>query len=322
MTLRAEHVGQRVVVRIRLGGERGPSGGPAMTDVLGILTSIDENGLVVRREDGEEVAVRHAGVVTSKPVPPRASVRQRIAAEDLQRICAAGWVAPIQESLGEWVLRAGGGFTGRANSVLPSGDPGLPLDPALAVVCDFYAGHQLPPQVQVVVGSPLLAALEERAWTRSRPAESDALVQIASVAMARRARRGGGAEDVTIRERLSEDWVTRYGRTAGVDEAVVQGLLSSGGSVAFAQLGQPAVAIGRGVVTGDWLGLYAVEVDPSLRGNGLGSAIVDALLGWGAARGARSVYLQALAGNAAALALYARYGFSTHHAYRYLGPPA
>jgi N-acetylglutamate synthase len=322
MTLRAEHVGQRVVIRVIVPGERGPSGGPAMTDVLGILEALEDETLVVRREGGQPETIRRRDVVTSKPVPPRASVRHRISADDLQRICACGWVAPIQERLGDWVLRAGGGFTGRANSVLPVGDPGVALDTALAEVGTFYAGHDLPAQAQVVVGSDLMAALDERDWVRSRPDESDALVQIASVAMARRTgRRRNGGEDVRILERLTDDWVARYGRTEGADGGVVRWLLSSGGLVAFAQLGEPAVAIGRGVVTGDWLGLYAVEVDPSLRGNGLGSAIVDALLEWGASRGARSAYLQSLASNDGALALYRRYGFSTHHAYQYLRPP-
>jgi GNAT superfamily N-acetyltransferase len=292
-----------------------------MTDVLGVLESLSENTLLVRRENGELVTVKQEEVVTSKPVPPRASVMHRISADRLQRICAAGWVAPIEERLGEWLLRAGGGFTGRANSVLTGADPGMPFDSALAVVSDFYAQHQLPPQAQVVVGSTVMAALTERRWVAARPDESDALVQIASVSMARRARPGGGGSvDVRILERLTDDWVARYGRTAGADSAVVRSLLASGGLVAFAQLGEPAVAIGRGVVTGDWLGLYAVEVDPSLRGNGLGSAVVDALFGWGASRGARSAYLQALAGNTGALALYGRYGFSTHHAYRFLRP--
>jgi ribosomal protein S18 acetylase RimI-like enzyme len=43
-----------------------------------------------------------------------------------------------------------------------------------------------------------------------------------------------------------------------------------------------------------------------------------ALVGWGAERGATTAYLQVLADNAPALALYDRLGFATHHAYRYL----
>lgn len=321
MALRAEHVGQRVVVRRVLPGERGPSGGPALTDVLGVLDSFTHDTLVVRREDGETFTIARADVVTAKPVPPRASVRHRISAAELQLVCAAGWVAPVQERLGEWLLRAAGGFTGRANSALPVGDPGVPLDAALLSVSDFYERVGLPAQAQVIVGSDLMDALETRSWTRSRPDECDALVQIGSVSMARRVRHGRAGDDVRLRERVSDDWVARYGRSAGADPAMVDAMLSSGDTVAFAQLGEPAVAIGRAVVTGDWVGLYAVEVDSSLRGRDLGSAIVEALLGWGAARGARSAYLHALTDNTAALALYARYGFTTHHAYRYLRPP-
>ncbi len=46
-----------------------------------------------------------------------------------------------------------------------------------------------------------------------------------------------------------------------------------------------------------------------------------ALLGWGAERGALTAYLQVLDGNDAALALYGRLGFRTHHEYRYLAEP-
>ena len=48
------------------------------------------------------------------------------------------------------------------------------------------------------------------------------------------------------------------------------------------------------------------------------SAVMAALLDWGASRGATTAYLQVLSDNAPALALYDRLGFETHHAYRYL----
>jgi N-acetylglutamate synthase len=92
--------------------------------------------------------------------------------------------------------------------------------------------------------------------------------------------------------------------------------------VIFAQVAEPATAIGRAVVTQGWLGVSAVEVEAGRRRQGLGSDVVDALLAWGSACGARSAYVQVLADNDAALALYARRGFRTHHAYRYLRPSA
>ena len=44
--------------------------------------------------------------------------------QDLERAAALHWQAPETERLGEWRLRAADGFTGRANSALPLGDPG------------------------------------------------------------------------------------------------------------------------------------------------------------------------------------------------------
>ena len=44
-------VGQRIVVRRILPGETGPSGGPALTDVLGVCLSWADGTCVVQRED-------------------------------------------------------------------------------------------------------------------------------------------------------------------------------------------------------------------------------------------------------------------------------
>ena len=69
MTLSAADVGHRVVVRRVLAGETGPSGGPALTDVIGVLESWGEE-LAVRRRDGTLVVIRRADVVAGKRVPP------------------------------------------------------------------------------------------------------------------------------------------------------------------------------------------------------------------------------------------------------------
>jgi GNAT superfamily N-acetyltransferase len=76
------------------------------------------------------------------------------------------------------------------------------------------------------------------------------------------------------------------------------------------------VAIGRGVVTNGWLGIAAMEVRPEYRRRGLAKRILRGLLAWGAEQGATRTYIQAEAGNAAALALYTGQGFKPHHRYR------
>jgi hypothetical protein len=63
-------VGRRVVVRRMLRGQRGPSGGPAFTDVIGVLEEWDDEHLVVRHRDGDAVRIARADVVAAKTVPP------------------------------------------------------------------------------------------------------------------------------------------------------------------------------------------------------------------------------------------------------------
>ena len=67
-------------------------------------------------------------------------------------------------------------------------------------------------------------------------------------------------------------------------------------------------ASGVAAYADDWVGFRAVEVDPAHRRQGLGLAVMAALLEWGAERGATTAYLQVLGDNAPALALYERLG--------------
>jgi RimJ/RimL family protein N-acetyltransferase len=71
-----------------------------------------------------------------------------------------------------------------------------------------------------------------------------------------------------------------------------------------------------------WLGLSLIEVVPAERRRGLAKAVVGALARWAAALGAQRAYLQVEAHNTAAVALYERLGFATHHTYTTWNPPA
>jgi N-acetylglutamate synthase len=70
-------VGSRVVVRRMLHGERGPSGGAALTDVIGVLEAWQDEHLVVRRKDDSTVRIALADVVAAKTVPPPPTRRGR-----------------------------------------------------------------------------------------------------------------------------------------------------------------------------------------------------------------------------------------------------
>jgi ribosomal protein S18 acetylase RimI-like enzyme len=93
------------------------------------------------------------------------------------------------------------------------------------------------------------------------------------------------------------------------------------GEVAFASLSEVGVARAAGSTAPDgarWLGLSAVHVAPGARRGGAGRTICDALLAWGADRGATGVYVQVLPDNAAATELYRAMGLRPHHQSRYV----
>lgn len=293
-------VGQRVVIRSLVPGELGPSGGPAVTDVLGVCESWSAGEAVVRREDGTAVTIPTRLIVSGKPVPPRPSTRLRISPREAHLRTLSMFPQAAQERLGDWVLRAAGPINGRivarANSVLAMGDPGLPLDEAVARVEEFYARHDRPAWAQVLADGDVDAHLSELGWRTARPGEADTVFQLAGVAHVLRS--------------MGHDWdsVTPAELTLDPD-----------GVRATFRLGE--VARARLALDGDWVGLHDLWTEPAQRGRGLMRALLAEGLDWAASRGATTVYLQVWSDNEPALRLYERLGFVTHHRYRYLAAP-
>ena len=318
-------VGLRVVVRRVLRGATGPSGGPAMTDLLGVMESWDATSTVVRAEDGTTTEIALADIVSGKPVPPRPSPRMRVPAEQACRMANASWPAVHVEPVGDWLLRASGGFSARANSVMAVGDPGVPFEQAVDRARAFYARHGLPLWAQVVVGSGTEARFTGAGWPTARPGEADSHFQLAPVAQASRAVRRllpGTAPEVEVADRVTEAWLAQDARArAHPDDA--RAVLEGPEQVGFAAVVEDGVVVARGRVggEGDWAGVTDVWVSPDHRRRGLGLAVMAALLGWAGERGMTSVYLQVRGDNPAGLRLYERLGFATHHTYRYLAAP-
>ncbi|MER7831391.1 GNAT family N-acetyltransferase [Streptomyces sp. NPDC095602] len=310
-------VGKRVSVR-RLGDPG--SQAETFTDTVGVLTSWAEGVLLITRRTGETVRIAESSLVAGKVVPAAPARRRGPAAgfEELARAQARAWQPVESEPLGGWTLRAAHGFTRRANSALALGDPGMPLDDALARVRDWYAARGLPPYVQAATGAEgtqeaLCAALEERGWRREVSAEVriGGLAAVADLAAA--------TGRVTLSRTPDEAWLRRYQRV-GEPGPHVRRVLSAGPSVWFASIageGEVPVAIGRCVVDARWAGFMAVEVDPAHRRQGLARAVMAALAGRALEEGASAAWLQVETDNDAARALYEGMGFAVHHRYHH-----
>lgn len=267
-------------------GETGPTGGPAMTDVLGICTAWDADACTVQPEAGPAVRIPLAQIVSGKPVPPRPSVRHRVSPRAAQRHAFALFPDLETEPLGEWVLRRSATATARrANSVLAFGLSGVGGD------VDAVIGHYERPVAAVLPDSAEERLFRGRGW-ELESTDADTSFRIAGTATALRA----------------------------VPDSPVEVEIDDSSGRAEARVGERAG--GYAGCDDDWVGFGGLWVDPSARRAGLGLAVVGALLDWGAAQGATTAYLQVLADNAPALSLYDRLGFREHHRYRYLAPPA
>ncbi|MET7705394.1 GNAT family N-acetyltransferase [Micromonospora sp. NPDC005413] len=379
--LRQQDVGHRIVVR-RIVGIR--EGRPLFSDALGELVELSETHLTLATAQGQ-LRVPVAQVHRAKRVPPtRRPTAAAVVA--LERAADEAWPAPTQGRLGDWLLRSADGWTGRANSALPIGDPDRPLPAAVDAVERWYAEQGQPAMINtpLPLAAPVGAELDARGWG-SRP---PTLVQTAPLPLPTSAsagappadppavrlpgtaasgqggtasgqsgaaaeqsgiagdqpgtaggeggtasgQGGGGAAAeqsdaaggwnsavVELATAPSEGWLAvAAGRKGGLPDAARR-VLTAVDQVRFAHVyaNGALVAIGRGTVTGQgrWLGLSLIEVLPVARRQGLARRVIHELVVWGVTSGATHAFLQVEQRNAAAVALYQRLGFTTHHTY-------
>jgi GNAT superfamily N-acetyltransferase len=234
---------------------------------------------------------------------------------DLERLAARSWRGLEEERYGDWLLRASGGFTGRANSVLVVGDPPADLPGAVDAVTRWYADRGLRPRAQVPApgAERADAAFAAAGWTR----DDDNLVLTAALD-------GWAAPGVTVDLAPAPDdaWLVGY-RYRGTPlppvaaEVLVNAVDPVFASVRLDPAPTPLAAVARGVLVDGWLCVTAVTVDERYRRRGLATAVMAGLGTWARERGGHSCLLQVAGTNAPALALYERLGFTEHHRYHY-----
>ena len=315
--------GMRAVVRRRI--EHG------VTDALGDIVEVDAETVSVRTRRGVETISR-AAVVAAKEVPPRPSRRGAphlaVSMHDLERIMVGGWPPLEVAELGGWLLRAGAGFTGRANSVLPLGDPGRPLSDAVDHCESWYVERDLRPLFAMfgpagfaVDDDPLGRELLARAY---KPFNSIAVLTAATRALPPELPHPSGAQ-VRLEAAPSPGWWDAW--AAGGDHhtdtlrSAARAVMCGSPDQLFAslELGGTIVGVARLAFAQGWAGVFALQVRPEHRRTGVARQLMGALADASRSRGIRSLYLQVPNDSSAALHLYQRIGFSTHHEYCYLG---
>ncbi|OIQ74612.1 acetyltransferase (GNAT) family protein [mine drainage metagenome] len=278
----------------------------------------------IRKKDATEITFDPGRVISWRVVPDQPRRRPTsLRIREIELASDATWPAVEVVDLGGWRLRASGGFTQRANSVLPVGAPpyGEPtgdLEAALKTVVDFYRSRELIPRFQIPLPSygPLDAVLEEQGWESTLSVS----VQICDLAVLASA----PEHQVTI-SALDDEWLAIFPPPLGQDGLAVL----TGGGAFFATIhqldpgsGQQVVAaIGRGAVFGDWCGITAINTSSQFQQRGLATSIIRALAQHAFSLGADRTFLQVSPNNSPALALYRKLGFTEHHTYSYRSLP-
>lgn len=317
--------GMRAVVRRRI--EHG------VTDALGDIVAMDADTVSVRTRLGVQVIDR-AAVVAAKEVPPRASRRGAphlaISMHDLERVMVEGWPPLERARVGGWLLRAGAGFTSRANSVLPLGDPGVSLSEAVDL-CERWSDQRglrhlfalFGPEGFSVGQDPLGRELLRRAY---EPFNDTRVMTAATRALPPELPHPGGARvrlEPAPRPQWWDAWAASSRRTdpSGAGHAAALAVMSGSPDQLFASLEVDGSVIGvaRVAFAQGWAGVFALHVSPEHRRAGVAVQLMGALADASRARGIRSMYLQVLRASSPARSLYEQLGFSTHHEYCYLG---
>ncbi|MEW2472888.1 GNAT family N-acetyltransferase [Micromonospora gifhornensis] len=309
-----QDLGHRIVVRRQVGIR---AGRPVFSDALGELVEVTDSHLTLTTRTGQ-LRVPITEVHRAKRVPPT----RRPAADaviEVELAADEAWPAPTRARLGGWLLRAADGWTGRANSALPVGDPDRPLPAALDAVERWYTDQGQPPLVTtpLPLAAPVGAELDRRGWD-SRP---PVLVQtVGLTVLTTPPDADAGAAVIELAGAPSDEWLAVAASRKGGLPAAARHVLTAVDQVRFAHayVDGALVAVGRGTVTGQgrWLGLSLIEVLPAARGQGHATALTRALGRWAEAAGATDAFLQVEQHNTAAVALYRKLGFTTHHTYR------
>ncbi len=234
---------------------------------------------------------------------------------ELEHISLRAWASLETEIYDGWLLRFARGYTGRANSVQALDSSSLPLEEKIAYCENWYAARDLP-CIFRLTDAMQPPELEPHLENRNYQRYNETLVQTAPLA----------PMNIAIDNRfhskdtVSDDWLAAWGTWNNVpqEHITTAKIMLSQKSETTACFGWiDDIAVGLAVCEGSFTGLFDIVVHPDFRGQGVGKALVASLLAWSKQKEASTAYLQVVANNTPALALYDKLGFTTHHHYWY-----
>ncbi len=295
-------IGKRVTIRLRE-----PGGG--FRDIVGILQN--ERELINSKSklisfSPDEIAIWRE----IKPLPDLAGKGAPLSLRiiELEKLSDLTWPALEIIEYGEWRLRISDGFSMRANSVLPIGEPPIDLASAVDEVTSIYRENNLKPtfSIPLPIFDELDRYLEQRGWNIK--IDANFLIRdIGAIEVS-----GHPQFSVEILDYPSKEWLE-----VNSDQPLEKIMRRYPARYGAIKSGEEVIAVGRIATLGSWSIVTRLFVNPSFRGKGLAKALMNNLLSAAVTDGATKVALQVDNENGAALALYQSMGFTTHHKFVY-----
>ena len=301
-----DHIGKRLTIRLHeaSGGYR---------DIVGIL----ESPSTLRHKDGREITFSQNEIAIYREIIPLSESAGKgaplsIRIIELEKLLNSTWSATEQIMHGQWLFRASGKYTMRANSVLPQGVPpfGKPekeIDEAIKDVITFYSERDLEPifHLPLPLYEELFNYLIEHGWREKLRAQ----VQVI---------------DIPVSE-IDSDLVLEVSATCNSEWLLVQGdeklldIMDKTQALYYILKKQDtAVAVLRAGISDDWAVISRLFVKPEYRGNKFSQELMHLVFRDLRSAGITKAALQVDLSNEAAMALYKGLGFRKHHEYSYV----
>jgi GNAT superfamily N-acetyltransferase len=301
-----DHIGKRLTIRLHeaSGGYR---------DIVGIL----ESPSTLRHKDGREITFSQNEIAIYREIIPLSESAGKgaplsIRIIELEKLLNSTWSATEQIMHGQWLFRASGKYTMRANSVLPQGAPpfGKPekeINEAIKDVITFYSERDLEPifHLPLPLYEELFNYLIAHGWREKLRAQ----VQVI---------------DIPVSE-IDSDLVLEVSATCNSEWLLVQGdeklldIMDKTQALYYILKKQDtAVAVLRAGISDDWAVISRLFVKPEYRGNKFSQELMHLVFRDLRSAGITKAALQVDLSNEAAIALYKGLGFRKHHEYSYV----
>ena len=236
----------------------------------------------------------------------------------LEEITLNAWPALQTVFMDGWILRFANGYSKRANSVNSLYPSTEPLKRKIETCERLYYGRGLK-SIFKITPSSLPAELDAVLAGAGYGREGRTSVQVLNLEQWSLARDRG----VELYTDFAADWHLAYCVMNGIapeHHNTVSQLLGLGvhdKRLAVLRREGKVVACGLGVKQDRFIGLFDIVVNPRMRRQGCGKAIVEGLLAWGKQDGAKTAYLQVVVENTPAQQLYSNLGFHEEYQYWY-----